>query len=233
MVQSAKRHLPVEKAQRLGFAREAKIKGLIERFLSWYVTAEGPYLRLARGISKSQRLTTDGSNFMDSKEQMFDARKEVETTPNELEVFTEVRETRLLTEHNAGVGPCGDPAGTDVVLQGAEAATSAQVRLKRTSKTYETLTQVGVDAEERTKITFHPDDVSQLVVSMEGSDLIFAKPDDHRDKSGVLLGDVDGHLELDPAPEELDRGEKNIPHTLDVPFLSSDLASRRPNLELT
>ena len=52
------------------------------------------------------------------------AREKVETTPNESEVFTEVEETRLLAEHEAGVDLQGDPAGTDVVLQGAEAATS-------------------------------------------------------------------------------------------------------------
>ena len=98
-------------------------------------------LRLARAISQNRWST----------------RKK--TTPNELEVFTKARETRLLAEHEAGKGPCGDPVGTDVVLRRGEAATSAQIRLKRTSKIYETPIQGEVNARERTEPTFRPDDI--------------------------------------------------------------------------
>ena len=99
----------------------------------------------------------------------------MKTIPNELEVFTEVRETMLLDEHEASENPHGDPAGTGVVLQGVEAATSTKIMLKQTSETCKTLTKVVVDAAEQTEATFHPDDGSQLVMSLEGSNLNFAK----------------------------------------------------------
>ena len=71
-------------------------------------------------------------DFTESKEQIRDTSEEVKTTPNELEVFMEVRETMLLDEHEASENPHGDPAGTGVGLQGVEAATSTQIRLKQT-----------------------------------------------------------------------------------------------------
>ena len=66
---------------------------------------------------------------------------------------------------------------------------------------------------------FHPDDVSQIVVFMGESDLIFAKSNDHRDKGGMSLDNANGHLESDTVPEELDRGEKNTPCALDMTVL--------------
>ena len=54
----------------------------------------------------------------------------------------EVREMMLLTEHEVGKDLSMDPAGIDVVLQMAEAATNTQIRLDETLKTCETLTQV-------------------------------------------------------------------------------------------
>ena len=169
-------------AETLRSFQKAEIKGFL---CQGYVIAESPYLQLATGIGKSKRLEIDGGDFMQSKEWMVDTRKEVETTPNELEVFKEVRETRLLAKHEAGKDPYGDPAGTDVALHGMEAATSIQVRLGRTSEIHETLTRVGVGAEEQTGLMFHPDNVSQLIASTEGSNLISIKPDDHLDKYGA------------------------------------------------
>lgn len=114
-------------------------------------------------------------DFTESKEQIRDTSEEVKTTPNELEVFMEVRETMLLDEHEASENPHGDPAGTGVGLQGVEAATSTQIRLKHTLEICKTLNKVVVDAAEQTEPTFYPDDVSQLVMSMEGSNLNFPK----------------------------------------------------------
>ena len=111
---------------------------------------------------------------------MVNTREKVETTPNELKVFTEVEETRLMTKHDAGVDLHGDPPGSDVVLQGAEAATGAQIRLKRTPKTCETLTQVGVDAEEWTKPMFLPADVSQIRCPDQMGEDPYERTDDNR-----------------------------------------------------
>ena len=235
MAQSAERHLPGEEAhlaaatnivagkrtyQRSGFAREAEIKG----FLCRYATAGSSYLRQAYGIGKSQRLATDRGNFMKRI-----VKDEVETTPNVLEVFIEARQTMLLAEHEAGKDPYGSSAGTGIVLQGVEAVTSAQIRLKRTSETYKTLTRVVVNAEGRTEPILRPDDISQLVVSTEGPNLIFAIPNNHLDKEKVVLGDTDGHLELDPVSEKLDGGDEDTPPELGVPFPSSDPATTEPN----
>ena len=78
----------------------------------------------------SLRRPTGG--FHRIKEQIRDTSEEVKTTPNELEVFMEVRETMLLDEHEASENPHGDPTGTGVGLQKVEAATSTQIRLKQT-----------------------------------------------------------------------------------------------------
>ena len=86
----------------------------------------------------------DKSNFDELEEWITDIVEEVKNTLNEREVFMEVRETMPLTEHEAGENLVTDPAGFDVVLQVAEAATSltsTQTGLDRTVKAYETLTQ--------------------------------------------------------------------------------------------
>ena len=53
----------------------------------------------------------------------------VKRTLNGMEVFMQVREMRLLTEHDAGVRTITDPAGVDVVLQSTEATTNTQTGL--------------------------------------------------------------------------------------------------------
>ena len=96
MAQSAKRHLPVDEAHRLRFKPEAEIKGLIGRFLDWYMTAEGPHHRPPKGTSKSPRLTVNDGDLIDSKQRTVEARERAETIPNELSVFTEVNGAGLL-----------------------------------------------------------------------------------------------------------------------------------------
>ena len=139
MAQSAKRHLPVDEAHRLRFTHEAEIKGLIGRFLDWYTTAEGPHHQPPKGTSKSPRLTVNNGDLIDSKKRTVEAKDRVETIPTKLSVFTTVEGAGLLAEHDAGEGPRGDSAGTDVGLQWMDAATSAHIGL-RCSKTYEILT---------------------------------------------------------------------------------------------
>ena len=55
----------------------------------------------------------DEGDFIRSKEWIVKTREEVETTPNELEVFREARE--LLVEHEASKDLYEDLTGTDVV----------------------------------------------------------------------------------------------------------------------
>jgi hypothetical protein len=221
MAQSAKRHLPVDEAHRLRFKRAAEIKGFIERFLDWYTTAEGPQHQPPKGTSKSPRLTVNDGDLIDSTKRTVDARERAETIPNELSVFTTVEGAGLLAEHDAGEGPRGDSAGTDVGLQWMEAATSAHIGLRR-SKRYKILTHPRVDTEERTKIMFRPDDMSQIAVSAKQSDPIFAGLKGHQEEGEMSLGGTDGHLEVSPTPGE--------PDTL---FSGSNLMDTGSDMELT
>ena len=131
------------------------------------------------------------SDLYELEEWVANTEEEVENTLNESEVFMEVRETMLLTEHEAGEDLYMDPAGIDVVLLVAEAATNTQIGLER-------LTQVVGDKEEQAEPTFYPDDVSELIMSAEESDLCFTEPDDPLDEDRVMLGEKgqisDSHL---------------------------------------
>ena len=75
-----------------------------------------------------------------------------------------------------------------MLLQVAEAVTNTQIGLDETLKTRETLTQEVGDAEEQAKPTIYLDDVSELIMSAEESDLCFAEPDDQLDEHRVILG---------------------------------------------
>ena len=130
----------------------------------------------------------DESDFHELEEWVTNTKEEVENTLNESEVFMDVRETMLLTEHEVGKDLSTDPAGIDVMLQVGEVANNTQIGLDETLKTCETLTQVVGDAEEQAEPTFYPDDVSELIMSAEESDLCFAKADDHLDEDSVMLG---------------------------------------------
>jgi flagellar hook-basal body complex protein FliE len=163
------------------------------------------------------------SNFDELEEWITDIVEEVKNTLNEREVFMEVRETMPLTEHEAGENLVTDPAGFDVVLQVAEAATSltsTQTGLDRTVKAYETLTQGVGDAEEQAELMFHPEDVSEIVMSAEESDLYFAKPDDLLGEDRVMLGEQGKEHKVQT------RGDVDTPNLLKVLFQGLDLSQK-------
>ena len=157
----------------------------------------------------------DKSNFNELEEWVTDIEEEVKNTLNERKVFMEVRETMPLTEHEAGENLVTDPAGFDVLLQVAEAATSltsTQTGFDRTVKAYETLTQDVGDAEEWAELMFHPEDVSEIVMSAEESDLYFAKPDDLLGEDRVMLGEQGKEHKVKT------RGDVDTPNLLKVLF---------------
>ena len=136
MAHRAERYLPVEEAhlvanvvavertyQRSGFASEAEIKG----FLCRYTTTRNSYLRQAYGKGKG-----------DFTERMVNTKKD-HSNDQELVLAASLWKRQ------------GRFHRTDVVLRRREAATSAQIRLKRTSKIYETPIQGEVNAREQTK----------------------------------------------------------------------------------
>ena len=201
--------------QESGFEIEtmnAEIKGFLRR----YVTVGSLELRQTQKIGKLQQNlkdqfgclvmtgrtlksdVADERDFDELDEWAANKEEEVENTLNESEVFMEIREMMLLTEHEAGEDLFTDPAGIDVMLQVAEAATNTQIGVEETLKTYKTLTQVVEDAEEQAEPTFYPDDVSDLIMSAEESALCFVEPDDHLDEDRVMLGGTgqisDSHL---------------------------------------
>ena len=201
--------------QESGFEIEATIAE-IKGFLRRYATAGSPDLRQTQKIGKLQQNLSDQfgrlvmmgrtlkgdvaneSDIDELEEWVANTEKEVENTLNESEVFMEVRETMLLTEHEVGEDLSTDPAGIDLVLQVAEAATNTQIGLDETLKTCETLTQVVGDAEEQAEPTIYLDDVSELIMYAEESDLCLAEPDDQLDEDRVMLGGTgqisDSHL---------------------------------------
>ena len=65
-----------------------------------------------------------------------------------------------------------------------EAGTNTQTGLNNMGETDETLTQNVEDAEELAELTHHPDDVSEIFMSAEESDLCFKEPDDHLGRTG-------------------------------------------------
>ena len=101
------------------------------------------------------------------------------------------------------------------MLQVAEAATSrtsTQTGLDGTVKAYETLTQDVGDAEEWAELMFHPEDVSEIVMSAEESYLYFAKPDDLLVEDRVMLGEQGKEYKVQP------RGDVDTPDLLKVLF---------------
>ena len=101
------------------------------------------------------------------------------------------------------------------MLQVAEAATSqtsTQTGLDGTVKAYETLTQGFGDTEEWAELMFHPEDVSEIVMSAEESDLYFAKPDDLLGEDRVMLGEQGKEYKVQT------RGDVDTPDLLKVLF---------------
>ena len=92
---------------------------------------------------------------------------------------------------------------------------------------HEILTQDGVEREEKTEPMNYTDGVSHPVVSMNGPNLIFAKPHDHLDGNEVAASNETKHQEIELVSEKLDRGGKSTPP--DALPLSSDPAITKPN----
>ena len=103
----------------------------------------------------------------------------MKNTLNETKVFMKVRELMHLTEHKAGENMVTDPAWFEIRFQMVEAGTNTQTGLN-----IETLTQNVGDTEELAELTLHPDDVSEIFMSAEESDLCFKEPDDHLGRTG-------------------------------------------------
>jgi hypothetical protein len=172
---------------------------------------------------------TDGSDF---DEWVVRTEEEVKNALIDSEIFVEVRETS--TNHVAGGDLATGPAGPDVILQVTEATTDTLTSLDETLETCRTLTQVGGDAEEQAEPMFYPDDVPELILSVEASDLRFARPDDrldedretlrrkvgvHREKildSDLESGPIPG---LNPAPTNLGELERPTREEVDTPTL--------------
>ena len=110
------------------------------------------------------------------------------------------------------------------MLQVAEAATSqtsTQTGLDGgTVKAYETLTQGFGDTEEWAELMFHPEDVSEIVMSAEKSYLYFAKPDDLLGEDRVMLGEQGKEYKVQT------RGDVDTPNLLKVLFRGLDLSQK-------
>jgi hypothetical protein len=100
---------------------------------------------------------------------------EVKKTLNVMEVFMQIREMRLLTEHDAGGETITDPAGVYVVLQDTEATTNTDTGLDTdTVERRGTLTpRAGETGEPR--FTLCPKDMSELVAILTGSPIHASK----------------------------------------------------------
>jgi hypothetical protein len=81
------------------------------------------------------------------------------------------------------------PARFDAVLQGKEAAGSTWTGLDELLETSQALTQVLGDAEDWTIPITPPDDVPELIMSVEESDLCFAKLDGLSGEERVTIGE--------------------------------------------
>ena len=96
-------------------------------------------------------------NFEKLEEWVANIEEVVKNTLNETKVFMKVRELMHLTEHKAGENMVTDPAWFEIRFQMVE---------------------------ELAELTLHPDDVSEIFMSAEESDLCFKEPDDHLGRTG-------------------------------------------------
>ena len=117
------------------------------------------------------------------------AKERVRDTLLDSEVFVDMRETKFLIEHEASLDLSAGPAGFDAVLQGREAAGCTRTGLDELLETSGALTQVLGDAEDRTIPITPPDDVSELIMSVEESDLGFAKLEGRSGEERVMTGE--------------------------------------------
>jgi hypothetical protein len=131
----------------------------------------------------------DESAFEEMSGLVTDAKERVDDTLLDSEVFVDKRETLSSTEHEVSADLLAGPAGSDVVLKEKETANSTLTGLDGLLETSEALTQELGDAEDRTKPTIHPDDVPELIVSAEESDLRFAESDGHLKEEPVTRGE--------------------------------------------
>ena len=114
---------------------------------------------------------------------------EVRRTLNVMEVFMQVREMRLLTEHDAGVKTITDPDGVDVGLQDTEATTNTDMGLKTDAvEMHRTLTPRAGDTEEP-RFTLRPKDMSKLIAIPTGqANPCFEELVDHPGGAGTVIG---------------------------------------------
>ena len=89
----------------------------------------------------------------------------------------DIQETKSTIEHEASANLSAGPAGSDKPLQGKEVTGSTLTQLDELFETSKALTQVLGDAEDRTVLINPPEDISELITSVEESDLGFAKQD--------------------------------------------------------
>ena len=84
-----------------------------------------------------------------------------------------------LTGHKAGENTVMNPARFEVGLQMTEAATNTQTGMDKT-------------VEELAEMTLNPDDVSEIVITAQDSNLRFDEPNDHLGEDRVMLGNHSG-----------------------------------------
>ena len=106
------------------------------------------------------------------------------------------------------------------MAEAATSQTSTQTGLDGTVKAYETLTQGFGDTEEWAELMFHPEDVSEIVMSAEESYLYFAKPDDLLGEERVMLGEQGKEYKVQT------RGDVDTPNLLKVLFRGLDLSQK-------
>ena len=133
----------------------------------------------------------DGNAFEEMNGWVTNAEERVNGTLLDSGVFADTRETLSSTKHEVSVDLLAGPAGSDVILQEEEIADSTLTGLDGLLETSEALTQELGYAEDRTKPTIHPDDVPELIVATEESDLRFAGSDGHLKEEQVTRGEED------------------------------------------
>jgi hypothetical protein len=135
-------------------------------------TAGNSYWRQAYGIGESQGLAADEGDSIEPTGWAVPTKGGVRAGPTE--VFLEARETTLLVEHKADEDPHRNLAGCGIGLQGFKEPASAQIGSRQNSN----------------EPTSHPNGVFQLVMTRGIPNPIFATPDGHLGREGIVSGDT-------------------------------------------
>ena len=181
---------------------EVKIRGFLDRhatavridlrqtrYLETLRTDLNSFIALMATCDTAGGDVVDGNAFEEMNGWVTNAKERVNGTLLDSEVFVDTREMLSSTEHEVSADLLAGPAGSDVILQEKEIADSTLTGLDGLLETSEALTQELGDAEDRTKPTIHPDDVPELIVSAEESDLRFAESDGHLKEEPVTRGE--------------------------------------------